>query len=134
MAAQTDFRLRDIHDRTDRACIGTDTELFFVGGDDPHLLEPARERCRRCPIVAGCLCYALTHDVDGIWGGTASREREQIRTANQITDVEPVTTAGLAALNPTRRTRGSSPARTTTVPAELTRDHLNTEIDQRATA
>ena len=40
MAAQSNFRLRDIHDRTDRACIGTDTELFFVGGDDPELLDP----------------------------------------------------------------------------------------------
>lgn len=103
MAAHTDFRLRDIHDRADRACIGVDTELFFVGGNDPDLLEPARERCRRCPIVAGCLLYALTHDVDGIWGGTTSSEREQIRTANRITDVEPVT---FAALNPIRRTRG----------------------------
>ena len=43
MTARTSFRLRDIHDRTDRACIGADTELFFVGGDDPDLLEPARD-------------------------------------------------------------------------------------------
>src|SRR5450755_2142552 len=100
MAAQSNFRLRDIHDRTDRACIGTDTEMFFVGGDDPELLEPARERCRRYPIIGGCLVYALTHDVDGIWGGTTSREREEIRAANQVTDVEPVTAAGRAALNP----------------------------------
>ena len=102
-----------------RAPHGTDTELFFVGGDDPELLEPARERCRRCPIVAGCLVYALTHDVHGIWGGTTSREREEIRAANQITDVEPVATAGRAALNP-HRSRRPSPARTTTAPPEPT--------------
>lgn len=118
MAERTDFSLRDIHHRTDRACIGTDTELFFVGGDDPDLLEPARERCRRCPIVAGCLLYALTHDVDGIWGGTTSREREQIRAANRITDVEPVTAAGSGAITHPHRTRRRSPARATT--AELT--------------
>jgi WhiB family redox-sensing transcriptional regulator len=117
--AQSNFRLRDIHDRTDRACIGTDTELFFVGGDDPELLEPARERCRRCPIVGGCLVYALTHDVDGIWGGTTPREREEIRAANQITNVEPVTAAGRAALNP-HRSRRPSPATTTTAPPEPT--------------
>ena len=97
MTARARFRLRDIHDRTDRACIGADTELFFVGGDDPDLLEPARERCRRCPVVTACLLYALTHDVDGIWGGTTPREREQIRTTNQITDVEPVTATDLSA-------------------------------------
>ena len=120
MAAQSNFRLREIHDRTDRACIGTDTELFFVGGDDAELLEPARERCRRCPIIDGCLIYALTHDVDGIWGGTTPREREEIRAANQITDVEPVTAAGWAALKPTRGRRRPSPARTTTAPPEPT--------------
>ena len=120
MAAQSNFRLRDIHDRTDRACLGTDTELFFVGGDDAELLEPARERCRRCPIVDGCLAYALTHDVDGIWGGTTPREREEIRAANQITDVEPVTAAGWAALKPTRGRRRPSPARTTTAPPDPT--------------
>jgi len=103
MTARTSFRLRDIHDRTDRACIGADTELFFVGGDDPDLLEPARERCRRCPVVTACLLYALTHDVDGIWGGTTPREREQIRTTNQITDVESVTAAELNVLDRTRR-------------------------------
>ena len=103
MTARTSFRLRDIHDRTDRACIGADTELFFVGGDDPDLLEPARERCRRCPVVTACLLYALTHDVDGIWGGTTPREREQIRTTNQITDVESVTAADLNVLDRTRR-------------------------------
>lgn len=118
MAERTHFSLRHIHDRTDRACIGTDTELFFVGGDDPDLLEPARKRCRRCPIVAGCVLYALTHDVDGIWGGTTSPEREQIRAANQITDVEPVTAAGIRALTPAHRTGRPSPARATT--AELT--------------
>ena len=105
MTARTSFRLRDIHDRTDRACIGADTELFFVGGDDPDLLEPARERCRRCPVVTACLLYALTHDVDGIWGGTTPREREQIRTTNQITDVEPVTATDLSALDRTRAAR-----------------------------
>ena len=120
MAAQSNFRLRDIHDRMDRACIGTDTELFFISGDDDaELLEPARKRCRRCPIVASCLVYALTHDVDGIWGGTTPREREEIRAANQITDVEPVTAAGWAALNP-RRSRRPSPARTTTAPPDPT--------------
>ena len=103
MTALASFRLRDIHDRTDRACIGADTELFFVGGDDPDLLEPARERCRRCPVVTACLLYALTHDVDGIWGGTTLREREQIRTTNQITDVESVTAADLNVLDRTRR-------------------------------
>ena len=45
MAAQSNFRLRDIHDRRDRACIGTDTELFFVGGDDPK----SRTRTKALP-------------------------------------------------------------------------------------
>ena len=62
----------------------------------------------------------LTHDVHGIWGGTTPGEREEIRAANQITDVEPVTAAGWAALKPTRGRRRPSPARTTTAPPEPT--------------
>ena len=61
--------------------------------------------------MAGCLSYALTHDVDDILGGTTSRERKQIRTANQITYVEPVTTAGLAAFYSPLRTRRAIPGK-----------------------
>ena len=90
MAENQTPSLRAIHDCRDRACLGSDTEIFFIGGNDPTLAEPARQYCRRCPILTRCLSYALIHDVAGVWGGTTDQERAALRAEHQITDVQPV--------------------------------------------
>lgn len=68
------------------ACIGEDPELFFpVGTSGPALRETAEAKrvCRRCPVTADCLEYALAGgQMSGVWGGTDEAERaDLLRTA-----------------------------------------------------
>jgi WhiB family redox-sensing transcriptional regulator len=37
--------------------------------------------CALCTVRTQCLEYALTHDVEGIWGGTTQRERRKLTNA-----------------------------------------------------
>jgi len=41
----------------------------------------AKEECARCTVKAECLDFALSlgSDAHGIWGGTNSNERKQLR-------------------------------------------------------
>jgi WhiB family redox-sensing transcriptional regulator len=63
----------------DRAlCAQTDPEAFFPekGGST----RDAKRVCRRCPVRAECLEYALETDQRfGIWGGMSERERRRIK-------------------------------------------------------
>lgn len=34
---------------------------------------------RACPFLLPCRAYALTHDVQGVWGGLTAAERRQVR-------------------------------------------------------
>ena len=60
-------------------CAETDPELFFPekGGNT----RPAKDVCRRCPVVDACLQYALDVPVDGIWGGTSVNDRKELARA-----------------------------------------------------
>lgn len=49
-------------------------ELFFDDSD----AEPARAICRRCPLAAACLDYALQNEEYGVWGGTTPQERQSL--------------------------------------------------------
>lgn len=45
---------------------------------DGELLRLAREGCRRCPVRAECLAYAVAAGERwGCWGGVSERERAQ---------------------------------------------------------
>jgi len=61
------------------ACAQTDPELFFPEKGQP----PAKAKlvCLRCPVKQQCLEYALTSPVrvDGIWGGTTPKQRQELR-------------------------------------------------------
>jgi len=55
-----------------------------VGGDSPASMQAIRQTkqlCKQhCFVVNECLNYALKHREDqGIWGGTSSIERRQLR-------------------------------------------------------
>lgn len=58
-------------------CREIDAEMFFPPPNKvPH---DAKKACRLCEVRAECLEYALTQGhVDGVWGGTTPRERQQI--------------------------------------------------------
>lgn len=61
------------------ACKTENPELFFpVGTAGPALrhIADAKAVCRRCPVTAECLEFALTSGQDdGIWGGMSEDER-----------------------------------------------------------
>lgn len=52
------------------------TWMFFPGRGDAETTRRAKAICGTCPVTADCLNYALTHDEDGIWGGTSGRQRD----------------------------------------------------------
>jgi len=65
------------------ACRDEDPELFFpIGTSGPALeqVEQAKAVCRRCPVAAECLTWALGRPEEyGIWGGLTEGERRALR-------------------------------------------------------
>jgi WhiB family transcriptional regulator, redox-sensing transcriptional regulator len=64
------------------ACRGEDPGLFSpVSECGPSLRQTERARaiCRRCPVVADCLRYAMGTGQEGIWGATTDGERRAMR-------------------------------------------------------
>lgn len=63
----------------DRAlCAQADPEVWFP--DPGNAVVIARRICRRCPVQAQCLEYALDHNERfGVWGGTSEAERREIK-------------------------------------------------------
>lgn len=73
--------------RHDAACREEPPELFFpVGTSGPALAQTAEAKavCRRCPVVADCLAWALESGQDaGIWGGMSEDERRVLRRSRK---------------------------------------------------
>ena len=85
--ARPDTHVRAADWRHRAACRDTDPEIFFpVGTGGPALLQitEAKTVCRRCPVVAECLAFALAHDEAGVWGGTTPAERRELRRATHV--------------------------------------------------
>lgn len=65
------------------ACSGEDINLFFppsAGEEHQPQIEQAKEICRRCPVRAECLEYALMLPIrHGIFGGLDEVERDLLR-------------------------------------------------------
>jgi WhiB family redox-sensing transcriptional regulator len=78
------FELFGLGDPDDTAWLGlglcaqTDPELFFPEkGGSPR---PAKRLCMGCPVRRQCREYAVARpELDGIWGGTTQRQRQQQR-------------------------------------------------------
>ena len=72
----TDWMLR-------AACKNEDPELFFpVGISGPALrqVDEAKTVCRRCPVQAECLEWAIEFGQDfGVWGGMSEDERRSLK-------------------------------------------------------
>lgn len=62
------------------ACRGMDIDLFFP---ETGAYNAGRQVCRRCPVRAECLDWALSftsvEDQAGLFGGVAPRGREDLR-------------------------------------------------------
>jgi len=72
----TEQRLGDWRDRA--ACRNIDTATFYRHRGES--IEDAREVCRRCPVRAECLDYALsTGQKYGVWGGMSERQRRLMK-------------------------------------------------------
>jgi WhiB family transcriptional regulator, redox-sensing transcriptional regulator len=71
------------------ACRHCDPELFFppaeFGAAGRDRIAAAKQVCRRCPVQATCLSWALdTGQEAGIWGGTTELERRQLRRRRHL--------------------------------------------------
>lgn len=84
--AWVDFdRLADLVDnppedwRSQAACRGMDTNVFFPRRGESIRARAAMETCRGCPVVLECLAGNLDVD-DGIYGATTYLHRRTIRT------------------------------------------------------
>ena len=63
-------------------CANQPPETFFPS--DGVGVEVAKRICVQCPVVDGCLEYALTNRIDhGVWGGTSERQRRRILKARR---------------------------------------------------
>lgn len=61
------------------SCQGLDTDFFFPEGSATTENLQAKAICKNCVWQKECLSYALEWNVVGIWGGTLTKERAQIR-------------------------------------------------------
>lgn len=63
-------------------CANQPPETFFPS--DGVGVEVAKRICAKCPVVEGCLEYALTNRIDhGVWGGASERQRRRILKARR---------------------------------------------------
>ena len=72
--------LRSITDSQNRGCAGVDTSVFYPRRRTRGAIDYAKRICDQCPITDDCRAYALTHDLEGIWGGTTEAERRALVT------------------------------------------------------
>ena len=62
------------------SCWGIETDFFFPEVSSANEENrKAKKICNNCIVKQDCLTYALHYNVSGIWGGTATRERENLR-------------------------------------------------------
>lgn len=73
----------------DAACRGCDPALFLPEKGDSNSVRQARDVCRRCPVTAPCLDYAIANHELGVWAGTTERERRRLRRAWRWRQVQP---------------------------------------------
>lgn len=59
-------------------CRDADPDLFHP--EKGESVEPAKAICRRCPVQAECLQWAIDHEEKfGVWAGTSAVERRKMR-------------------------------------------------------
>lgn len=62
----------------DALCAQVDGDLWYP--EKGESTAEAKKICRRCPVRAECLDYAVTAgEYFGVWGGRSERERRRLR-------------------------------------------------------
>lgn len=86
--------------REDALCTQVGAEFFFP--DRGGSTREAKAVCRRCPVTAQCLEFALANEERfGIWGGVAERTRRKMLAAREkerIVGYPPELVAGVKRL------------------------------------
>ena len=71
-------------------------ELEFVLIAPGAPTEPLRAVCRRCSVRQECLAYAMADvTIEGVWGGTSTGERRELRRISAIDSADESIRAGL---------------------------------------
>ena len=71
-------------------CATTDPEAFFPDTQGTNVGAKAKRICFDCKYREPCLEYALTVNVEGIWGGTTHTERLRIRRTRGMGPAAPL--------------------------------------------
>lgn len=74
-------------------CRELDPELFFpvTSREVYYHQQQTRPACGDCPFLQACRDYAISHNVDGFWGGTTAAERREERRRLGISSIPVVT-------------------------------------------
>lgn len=63
----------------DAACARVGGDSWYPEKGESDVAEDAKRVCRRCPVLAECLDYAIANgEKHGIWGGTNERQRRRL--------------------------------------------------------
>jgi WhiB family redox-sensing transcriptional regulator len=66
--------------RTEAACRGAATSLFFPDPGDDVAVREAKVICVACRVVVECRAHALSSSAErGIWGGLTEQDRQRAR-------------------------------------------------------
>ncbi len=66
--------------RTEAACRGAATSLFFPDPGDDVSVREAKTICAACRVVVECRAHALLSPRErGIWGGLTDQDRQRAR-------------------------------------------------------
>jgi WhiB family redox-sensing transcriptional regulator len=76
---------------TGREPCRSEPDLFFpLDTGRAKEVARAKEMCGWCHAQQGCLAYALTHAVNGIWGGATEAERRKMQRKDHVAVVPMV--------------------------------------------
>lgn len=77
--------------REDANCSGTDPDAFFPDVENGRAVAVVKRVCAACPVRTACLDYALARpELVGIWGGTTTNQRRQLRKTTRQRQHHPL--------------------------------------------
>lgn len=82
----TEVKFVDQTWRQKSLCTQADPNAFFPDSRGQAHAKAAKKLCRRCPVTAECLEYALSaNERFGVWGNTTALERRAIQKSASTT-------------------------------------------------